>query len=222
MRPVDVVRPHPVGTCRIRIAVWRRGFHAAGMKPIAIALSTALLNVALLAASVKTDVKFDRSAKLDAPHTYTWLDSPEYVTNVAPDVLRDERLEKAALDAPIRDAIDRELSAHQWRRVGADQSPEFQVVYYVFLSTGAQASMLGDFYQYTTGWQVYSDAGRPTSYVTVVEKGTLVVDLIDPARKSAVWRGTASGDLDRTRSQDKRVAIIADGIKRLFRKFPPK
>src|SRR5262245_1518826 len=143
MRPVDVVRAHLVGMCRIRIAVCRGGFHAAGMKPIAMALSTALLNVALLAASGQTDVKFDRPAKLDVPHTYAWLDSPEYVTNVAPDVLRDERLEKAALDAPIREAIDRELTARQWRRVGADESPEFQVVYYVFLSTGAQASMLG-------------------------------------------------------------------------------
>ena len=194
------------------------------MRPVAISLTTAVLSAAILGASVKVTIKFDRSATLTEPRTYTWLDSPPYLTDVAPDLLRDERLEKSALDGPIRAAVDRELTARRWRPVAHGDNPEFEVVYYVFITAGANASVLGSYYQYTTGWApaVYAEGGLATTAMTVVEKGSLVVDLIDRERKTAVWRGTAVGTLERTREQSKRLEIIADAVKKLFRKFPPR
>jgi hypothetical protein len=193
------------------------------MRRAATALAIAFSSAAVIgAASVKIAVKVDPRAAFKQSATYTWLESPEYITDVNPDLHRDERLEKAALDGPIRAAIDQAFSERGWRRVAADQSPDFQVVYYAFLSTSANASVLGSFYQYTTGWgqSVYTDHGRATTSFTIVEKGTLVVDVIDPGRKAAVWRGTATGTLERTRDQAKRIEVISDAIKKLFRKFP--
>ncbi len=187
--------------------------------------AAAILSVAIAAADgVKTNVKFDQKASLKGARTYTWLESPPYVTNAAPDIVKDERLEKEALDAPIRSAIDRALAERGWRPVAAANAPEFQVVYYGFMTAGADASVLGSFYQYTTGWgpAIYGEGGLPTTSYTIVEKGTLVIDIVDPARKTAVWRGTASGTMDRTREQSKRIEIITDAVNRLFKKFPPR
>lgn len=192
------------------------------MRP-ALALGLVVLTVAALqAADVKIDVKVDKSATFKGPRTYVWLETPPYTTSTAPDVLRDERLEKEALDGPIRAAVDRELTARGWRPAAAGQEPDFKVVYYAIASVGVNASVLGSYYQYTTGWapMIYGEGGIQTSGMSFVEKGTIVIDLIDRARNTAVWRGTASGTLDRTREQVKRLEVISDAITRLFRKLP--
>jgi hypothetical protein len=47
------------------------------------------------------------------------------------------------------------------------------------------------------GWGMYGYAGPVSSTTRVVEyeKGTLVVDIVDPAKKELVWRGTVNGIL---------------------------
>ncbi|HEX6974645.1 MAG TPA: DUF4136 domain-containing protein [Vicinamibacterales bacterium] len=189
-----------------------------------IVVSVLLCSTLVAAQKIKTDVKFDKTAVLVGSHSYKWLESPEYMTNVAPDILKDERLEKAALDAPIRAAVDRALAAKGWHVAAAGETAEFEVVYYAFLSTDVNSAVLGSFYQYTNGWSpvIYTDAGRQSSGTSIIEKGTIVVDVVNPARQSAVWRGVAAGSLDRSRAQDKRIAVIGDAIKKLFEKFPPK
>ena len=186
------------------------------------ALVVCLASTALLAASVKVDVQRDKKANFAAFKTYEWLEAAPYVVAVDPDVLKDERLEKAALDGPIKAAVDQELTRLGLRPVTAGEQADLQVVYTAFMTVGANASVLGSYYQYTTGWapKVYTNDGRQTASLEVFEKGTLVVDLVRRADRTAVWRGTATGAVKRENSQEKRLSIIRDAVKKMFSKYP--
>ena len=55
----------------------------------------------------------------------------------------------------------------------------------------------------------------------IYETGTIILDIIDPAKKSAVWRATASGEIDREKSQEKRLELIGKVIDDALKKFRP-
>jgi hypothetical protein len=53
----------------------------------------------------------------------------------------------------------------------------------------------------------------------IVQQGTLVVELVDPQLKKAVWWGIAEDTL--TDNPDKYVALIHKNIAKMFEKYPP-
>ena len=187
----------------------------------AIVAAVALSAAAIGAASIKVDVEFDKTANFGAFKTYEWLESPPYVMSVAPEYA-DPRFEKEALDVPIKTAVDAELGRRGLRVLPTNGSADLQVVYYALMTAGANASVLGSYYQYTNGWapRIYTDAGLPTSSLTMEEKGTLIVDIVRRADKVGVWRGRATATVDRENDQPTRLSNVREAIKKMFAKYP--
>jgi hypothetical protein len=174
----------------------------------------------LEAADINVKTEHDRSASFEGLRTYAWLPTPPYTNTAAPDS-RDSRLVEAELDAPIRAAVDRLLAAKRFS-ISDTSQPDFTVVYYAAFSVGMNADVLGAHYAYVTGWGAPWVGATPTTSLRVVEQGTLVVDILRRDRKVAIWRGTATGAVDRSRTDAQRLRTIDTAVTKMFAKFPPK
>lgn len=174
------------------------------------------------AAAQKLDIKTnkDKSADFSVVRTYAWLPPAPVVRNFAPDAVTNPTLTQEALGPPIVAAVDRELAARGLVQAPADVA-DVHVVYFAALSFGFNQSYLGEYYGYITGWgSPIPSALAPTTSVTVYEKGTVLVDVVNRATKRAMWRGTAVTRIQHEHTLEKRVERINDGIERMFREFP--
>jgi Domain of unknown function (DUF4136) len=165
---------------------------------------------------IKTDV--DKAADFSALTTYAWLKSPPVKSDIAPDAVTNPGLSQEKIEPAIVAAVDHELARRGFRRV-TDDKPQVQVVYYAALNVGMNSADLGSYYQYTTGWSVPFATGQ-TSSLSVYEKGSIVVDVIDAATNKAIWRASAATRINHENTHEKRVARINEAIGRMFERFP--
>lgn len=177
--------------------------------------------VLLAAADIKVKTEYDRKADFASLRTYTWLPTPPYTTTMAPQA-RDERFERETLDEPIRAAMDRVLISKHFTFAEPGSSPDFYIVYYAAMGVGMNTSVLGEHYAYLTGWGSPLPGTTATQSFRVIEEGTIVVDILRGDRTIAIWRGQATGAVDRTRTVEQRLRNIEEAAKKLFAKFPPK
>jgi hypothetical protein len=56
--------------------------------------------------------------------------------------------------------------------------------------------------------------------VRVIEEGSLVIDVVNDDR--AIWRGTASANINRENDDAKRYKLIRDAVQKLFDRWPKK
>jgi hypothetical protein len=173
----------------------------------------------VLQADVKVSTEQDPAADLAALRSYRWLPTPQYLTQAAPEA-RDPGLSQKVLDAPIRAAVDRALADKRFKQAGSTASPDFHVVYYAAVGVGMNTGVLGAHYGYTTGWGTPIVGATPTTAPKMLEEGTLVIDILRSDRAKAIWRGTATGAVDRTKTEEERRRTIETAVQQMFATFP--
>ena len=57
---------------------------------------------------------------------------------------------------------------------------------------------------------------------SIIEVGTLVVDMYDPGQKQLVWRSSAAKTLNRGGNPDKNYELLQKAVEKLLKDFPPK
>jgi len=189
-------------------------------------LTGALVGVVLVAVAVgqKVEIKTNQAPNTDFKvfKTYAWLPPVPVVRNVAPDAVTNPTLSEEALMPALVAAVDRELAARGLTKA-APESADVHVAYFAALSVGFNQSYLGEHYGYITGWASPIPIGlAPTTNVTVYEKGTVLVDIVDRAANKAIWRGTALTRIAQEHSVEKRIERINEAAKKMFEKYPVK
>jgi hypothetical protein len=189
-------------------------------------LAGALAASVLVAAvgAQKVDIKTNQAPNTDftAFKTYAWLPPVPVVKNVAPDAVTNPTLSEEALVPHIVAAVERELAARGMTKAPFDTA-DLHVAYFAAMSVGFSQTYLGEYYGYITGWASPIPIGiAPTTSVTVYEKGTVLVDIVDRAANKAVWRGTAVTRIAQEHSLNKRIERINDAAKKMFEKYPVK
>jgi hypothetical protein len=111
-------------------------------------------------------------------------------------------------DTSLIGMIGAQLEAKGLKR--AEQDPDVLVA--------VHRSLEGSVNTHAWGYEVQ---GGRIGYYTLQE-GTLVVDLVDPKRKTSIWRGTATGAFRADMDQESRRAMLADLLRDMFAEFPPK
>jgi hypothetical protein len=195
-----------------------------------IALLAALALVVLppavpeaLAAKVKIKTEHDKTQKFDGIKTWTWLEAPRVIqAAVNPDVVQDARFDQAALAPPVKASVESAMAAKGYRLAGPGETADAQVAVYLIGRAGTSSQDLGQFLSYNVGWPILMTGYTPAQSMRIYEVGTIILDVIDPAKKSAVWRATATGEINRENSQEKRLALIDKVIRDSLKKFPPK
>ena len=177
-----------------------------------------------VAIAQKVEIKTNQAPNTDFKvfKTYAWLPPVPVVKNVAPDAVTNPTLSEEVLMPALVAAVDRELAARGFTKAAA-ASADVHVAYFAALSVGFNQSYLGEHYGYITGWASPIPIGlAPTTNVTVYEKGTVLVDIVDRAANKAIWRGTALTRIAQEHSVEKRIERINEAAKKMFEKYPVK
>ena len=146
--------------------------------------------IASTAFAAKPQVQWNASFDFSAIDSFAWKNSPAAVSLEQSDPF---------LHSHIVNTIEFELTNRGLTET--DSNPDVLVTYYGTVESEIQ--LQSDSYGY--GWGAYGSPGwnyygygrsRPVTTTTRVveyETGTLVIDIIDAASNTLIWRGSASG-----------------------------
>ncbi|HZN62170.1 MAG TPA: DUF4136 domain-containing protein [Planctomycetota bacterium] len=169
----------------------------------------AVLLIPLAAACAPISVSFDYDPQIDFSKykTYAWYLPPPGTPGV--DSLTQQR---------IRRAVDDGLQAKGFRMV-EEASADFKVHAMASITERirTQPVSMGVGYAWPHGYVGAMEGVEVTSY----EEGTLIVDVIAPATKNLMWRGTAKAAVERDRTPEQREARIREAIGKILQVFPP-
>lgn len=164
----------------------------------------------------------DEHANFTTLKTYAWLPPAPAVRDVAPDAATNPTLTQEALGPHIVAAVDRQLARRGLTQVDRSTA-DVLVAYFASMTAGFSSTYLGEYYGYVTGWGSPVPSGlAPSTSMTIHERGTVSVDIVDRASNRAIWSGSVATRVHQERSLDERVVRIDDGVERMFRKFPIK
>jgi hypothetical protein len=135
-------------------------------------------------------------------HTYKWvtIEGAQYPNQI--------------LDAQIKASVDKELASKGLTKTDGDNAD---------LNLGYQASV-----SQSKQWNAYGTGGvrwgggMGTATESMIDTGTLVLDMYDPASKKLVWQGRATKTLDPNAKEDKRQKNLDKAMQKLLKNFPPK
>jgi hypothetical protein len=117
----------------------------------------------------------------------------------------------------IESAIEDVLTSRGYA-LAEQAPPDFLVAYHVAVETKLEARTLYSGYQ--TG--VWIGPMWAETYLDEYQLGTLLIDVIDPARLEVIWRGRAQGRVEPWRSPEQREARVREAVTKLLAKFPPR
>jgi Domain of unknown function (DUF4136) len=171
------------------------------MRKAATALGVLIGALTLACSTMTTAVDYD--------HTIDWSKYKTFQVGTgtpAPTTFTQKRID---------DAITSTLTSKGWQPVTSN--PSIMVYPHVVLSEQTQLNTMnmgGYGYRGWGGW----GGGMTTTTVQKIPIGTLVIDLVDPATKEMVWRGTAS---DQVSGSGEDQGKINEAMQKLFANFPP-
>jgi len=99
-------------------------------------------------------------------------------------------------------------------------SPDFQIGYNASVVGKQTVQMMNTYYGYAPGW--YASGTMATAQVYEYKEGTLVIDIVDPAARKLIWRGSAQAELNRNPSTEEKKRKADEAVKKIFEQFPPK
>jgi hypothetical protein len=170
-----------------------------------LALLFLLWSCALQAQKVK--VEYDKTTDFKQYKTYSWM---KQATSGYPFVKLD-----------IIGAIDNQLAAKGLKQI--DSGGDLLVTTVGSMTESTNVSYDVDVYAMPSldgpiNWA--SGTPRPGNSTSVyVDKGTLVVDIVDRQAKQLKWRGTAKAKLD-PEQKEKSLEIIEKAIEKMFKEYP--
>jgi hypothetical protein len=112
------------------------------------------------------------------------------------------------------DAIKNEMTAKGYT---ISENADFGVAILFGKETKTNITTYG--YGYGPYWGRYG--GTTNIDVSQYDEGTLIIDVIDMAKKELVWRGTGTGAIDPNATVEERTANINSAVAQILAQFPP-
>jgi hypothetical protein len=162
----------------------------------------ALLGTVVVAQTVSHD--FDRRADFGRYRTYAWT--------------RGTELADSLNHARVVRSIEGQLGMKKLAKVDANGNPDLLVAYHTSFDKNLQINAWSSGY----GAARFGGLRSGTATTQQITVGTLVIDMLDAASRSIVWRGLASGELDPSATPDKRDKNLNKATAKLFKNYPPK
>jgi hypothetical protein len=114
----------------------------------------------------------------------------------------------------IVEAVDTQLAAKGFAKVGPGASPDVLVLYHVTFNRNLQIT--------ASGWGGYRYGPSPsgTARAEQLVIGTLAVGMVNARTGAVVWRGAARKEVDIDASPEKREKNINKAVEKLFKTYP--
>lgn len=172
-------------------------------RPLLLILVTSLGGCA----TIEVRTAHDPKATFPKQGSYAWVPGPS-------DLPKDPRIDNAQLEARVRRAVADGL-AERGYRLSNSERPVMLVGFHVVLDESLKPSIASRKYGYGPG--LWGDSLGPD-----FERGSLILDILDPETKKLIWRGIAEADLDLTVSEDKKQKHAHQAVRQMLKQFPPK
>jgi len=181
-----------------------------------------LFSLALSACStVKVSTDYDQDADFSALKHFNWLPESAKVEKES------AYLNNRIMDVRITKAIDKQLIIQGFE---FSTTPDFYVNYSITSEKKTDIRTYDNYSGYgpSWGWGVgYGHRGMSLSAHTETrvdeyQQGSLIVDVIDPTSLELIWRGIGSKRLPESTDAAEMDKLVADVIKNILVKFPPK
>lgn len=182
----------------------------------------ALFSLLLSACStVKVSTDYDQSADFAALKSFNWLPESAKIENES------AYLNNRIMDVRLTKAIDKQLVAQGFE---FSTSPDFYVNYNITSEKKTNIRTYDNYSGYgpSWGWGVgYGHRGMSLSAHTETrideyQQGSLIVDVIDPESLELIWRGIGSKRLPESTDAAEMDELVAEVVKSILVKFPPK
>ena len=186
------------------------------MRNAAVVMIALTLLAEPLLHAVDIKVLSDKTFDFKAIRAWTWspaLGEVKMLTTAQDD----PAAVKKRFESVIMDAVATNMTARGYAR--NNDAADIRLTYYVLISAGAAAQTMGQFLPATTAWGLPPFTPQ-TSSLSVIEQGSLVLDLASMKLDEVIWRGVASAEVNRNMTEEKRDARIRDAIKSLIAKLP--
>jgi hypothetical protein len=117
------------------------------------------------------------------------------------------------LDTQIKQAIDSQLAMKGLTQTDADHA-DLYVTYQAAITQQLQWSTYG----MGGGWYW---GGMVTTTSSIINVGTLVLDIYDAAVKQLIWRGDATKTLNPSKDPQKNLQRLQKAMAKLLKNYPP-
>jgi hypothetical protein len=176
------------------------------MKPRALlGIGAALLVGAC--SGISTTMDFDPAVDFSAFSTYDWIDSEGTIDNIT--------------SSRIRTSVDAALAAKGFSH--SSSSPDLAISYQVSSAERRSFNTVnagwGGGYGWGGGWGM--GMGTSTTTEQVWQEGSLILGIFDTGSKNLVWTGTATTDIDGSRTPEDRQNLVDDAVGKMLKDFPP-
>jgi hypothetical protein len=176
------------------------------MKPIRIA-TLALALAAFGCSTLETSTDYAPGTDFSKYKTFTLKQGAPSKNQIA--------AERAAA------ALTSVLEARGFKRV--DEGGDLSVFAHFKSGKDTQLNTTGGYgYGGWGGWRWGGYGGMQTTTVTEIPTGTVVIDLVDEAKDTAVWRGVAKDQISKNATPEEREKKAREVFAKLFEGFPPK
>lgn len=162
---------------------------------------------AVCAVAQKVSVQYNKQANFQEYRTYSWM--PHGATS------------RPFFALDIEGAVDNQLQERGLQKL--ENGGDLLVTTYGSLSEGVNVSYNHDIYAMPglDGPVTWAN-GTPVpgnSTASYVDKGTLIVDLVDRRAKQLQWRGTAKAKVD-PEQKEKSFEIVENAVAKMFKQYP--
>jgi hypothetical protein len=177
----------------------------------ALALSAALLSLALLAACSSYNVTYD----YDVTASYGRFKTFDYYTSK-----KGTGGTTSLMDKRVRAAVEQELRAKGFA-METQADPDFLVTYYPIVKNRKVRTTV------RSGWgwgyrPFYGGGGVATSSVRNYKEGTIVIEIVDFKSNQMIWQGAANGALTGLDNPEDANEVVSKAVRDILAKFPPK
>lgn len=183
-----------------------------------MSLSTRLMCVfsltfvaALGCSTVRVMSDYDPETDFSAYRTYAWLPT-------TPEATGHPRLDSPMVQERVRRGIDRALTQKGYG-VGGEKA-DFFVTYHLAVDRKLDVRTMDRSVYGRYGYRI----SIPETTVQEYDEGSLIVDVVDSARKQVVWRGVGSGRLRGTSGTQDPVDLeqrVYEVVDEVLADFPP-
>jgi hypothetical protein len=170
-------------------------------------------------AAVKVRTQFTKSFDFSKARTWSWHEGGPGEVKMARTADDDPEVVRKRAEPVVMEAVAAELPQRGLTAAAPGTESDLKVKYYVLITLGTDAQVIGQFLPAVSAWGLPPFAAATQSY-TVIEQGSLVLDL--SANKEVVWRGIGQAELKPGQSQEKRTALIREGVREILKRYPPK
>ena len=161
--------------------------------------------------SVKVSQDYDNSVDFSVYRTYGWIPGPQQKTG-------DIRVDNPLLDARIRNAVDRNLAAKEYRQ-DKQGKPDMLVAYHLAIRSRIESEAVGTGAGYW-GYPYWGGVGYETR-VREYDEGMLVIDIADATTNRLIWRGVGTRRVTGQTSPEKTTEMVNKTVAEILAQFPP-